>query len=730
MHPPSITTVKQFPLWMLFIAGLAGGHHLRAATPEEAELALSYGDHDFVTIATGVAQPLSTAPAVATVITADDIRRMGALDLNQVLATVPGLHVGLSSYRFSPVYSFRGIHTDKNPQVLVLVNGTPITQALVGDRGANFNLPVESIRRIEVIRGPGSAVYGADAYAGVIDITTKTAADYDGIETGVRGGSFDTAAAWGMYGGRINGIDVALSIEASTTDGDSGRRVGSDAQTVFDQVFNTTASRAPGSFSTGVDRIDTRIDIGTRDWFVRFWNWRQTDLGVGPGLSQVLDPSGQGDVDNYLVETGLRERPLTEHWTAEARVSYMDINTRSRQTLFPAGSVLPIGADGNINPLAPVGPVPPAGGVGFPDGLIGNPEVYERHARLDLVTYYSGMRNHAWRIGAGIYHAELEPKETKNFGPGVIDGTVSPIDGTLTSVTGTPYVFITDESRTVKYVSIQDQWGLAPDWRLTAGVRYDHYSDFGATVNPRLALVWNTRQNLTTKFLYGRAFRAPSFAELFTINNPVVLGNPNLDPETIDTFELAFDYQPTFDTRIGLSVFKYNARDLIRFVPDSNSLTATAANTAGQKGHGFELELDSRLTSVLDLRTYYAYQRSTDRETDAQAAFSPEHQAYVQLRWRPANLWEVSTQVKWVGERVREPGDPRDPLEGYALLDGALTRTGARGQWSLQLSLLNLLDTDAREPSPMEPGIPGGALIPDDYPLAGRAAFLTGRLAF
>lgn len=725
MTPPSVTPIKYYCLCLLVVAGLASGQAVEAAMPEEAELALSYGGHDFVTIATGVAQPLSTAPAVATVITADDIRRMGALDLNQVLATVPGLHVSVSSLRFTPVYSFRGIHTDKNPQVLVLVNGTPVTQAFLGDRGVNFNLPAESIRRIEVIRGPGSAVYGADAYAGVIDITTKATADYDGVQTGVRGGPFDTAAAWGMYGGRVNGIDVALSIETSTSDGDLGRRVDSDAQTIFDQAFGTSASRAPGAVSTGVDRVDTRLDLGTSDWFARLWNWRQMDLGVGPGLTQALDPDGYAEVDNYLFEMGLRERPLTEHWTAEVRVSYMDINSRSRQSLFPAGTALPIGADGNINPVTPTGVV------SFPDGLFGNPEVYEQHTRLDLVTHYSGMRNHAWRIGAGIYYAELTPEETKNFGPGVIDGTVSPIDGTLTSVTGTPYVFITDEERTVKYVSLQDQWGFAPDWNLTAGVRYDHYSDFGGTVNPRLALVWNTRQNLTTKFLYGRAFRAPSFAELFTINNPVGLGNSDdVDPETIDTFEVAFDYQPTFDTRIGLSVFKYNARDLIRFVPDSNGLTATAANTAGQKGHGFELELDSRLTPTLDLRSYYAYQRSTDRATDTQAAFSPEHQAYAQLRWRPADLWEVSTQIKWVGERVREPGDPRDPLDGYAMLDGALTRTDARGRWSLQLSLLNVLDTDAREPSPMEPGVPGGALIPGDYPLAGRAVFLTGRLAF
>lgn len=704
---------------LLIVSGNAHG-----TTPDEAELALSYGSHDFVSIATGVSQPLSAAPAAATVITADDIRRMGAIDLNQVLETVPGLHVGLSSLRFSPVYSIRGIHTERNPHVLVLINGTPITQAFQGDRGVNFNLPVESIRRIEIIRGPGSAVYGADAFAGVIDVITKNGADYQGVETGIRAGSFDTAAGWGMYGDRINGIDISLSIEASTTDGDSGRTTSSDAQSVFDQFFGTTASRTPGSFSTGAERVDTRIELSTQNWFARFWNWRHTDLGVGPGLTLALDPSGSADVDNYLLESGLHEQRIAEHWAAEARISYMDINTESRQTLFPAGTVLPIGNDGNINFLTPVQPVT------FTDGLIGNPEVYERHLRFDAVTMYRGLRDHAWRIGTGLYYSKLSTKETKNFGPGVIDGTVTPIDGTLTSVTGTPFSFMPDESRTVQYLSLQDQWSFAADWDLTAGIRYDHYSDFGSTVNPRLALVWNTRQDLTTKFLYGRAFRAPSFSELFTVNNPVGLGNSNLGPEKINTYELAFDYHPTFDTRIGASLFKYKIEDLIRFVPDSSGASATAMNTSGQDGHGIELELDSKLSDTLDLRANYAFQNSTDLGTNTQAAFSPEHQAYTQLRWRPVDLWELSTQVKWIGERLREPGDPRDPLKGYTQVNAAVTRTATSDAWSIQLSALNLFDTVAREPSPADPSVPGGSFIPGDYPLAGRAWYLTGRLAF
>lgn len=695
-----------------------------AASPEEAELSLSYGDSDFVSIATGVAEPLSTAPAVASVITADDIRRMGAIDLNQVLETVPGLHVGLSSYRFSPVYSIRGIHTDKNPQVLVLVNGTPITQSFGGDRGIGFNMPAESIRRIEVIRGPGSAVYGADAFAGVIDITTKNGTDYTGVETGVRGGSFDTGAAWGMYGTRMDDIDVSLSVEGSTTDGDDGRTTATDAQTVFDAVFGTSASRAPGAFSTEEKRIDTRLDLSSQGWFARFWNVRQDDLGVGPGLTQALDPTGQAEVDNYLIETGLRNQSLGEHWTGEMRLSYMDVNTQSRQTLFPAGTVLPIDDDGNINPVDPVDAIL------FTDGVIGNPEVYEEHIRLDGVALYRGIRDHTWRFGTGVYYSSLSTEESKNYGPGVIDGTVNPIDGTLTSVTDTPYTFMDDESRTVRYVSVQDQWSFASDWELTAGVRYDRYSDFGGTVNPRLALVWDTRQNLTTKLLYGRAFRAPSFAELFTINNPVVLGNPNLQPETINTYELAFDYRPDFATRIGASVFKYKIEDLIRFVPNSTRTSATAENTDGQDGEGIELELDRELTADLDLRAHYAYQNSTDLGSDTQAAFSPQHQAFAQLRWRPLNLWEMSAQAVWIGERARESGDPRAPLDGYTTVNGALTRSAVSGHWSAQLAVTNLFDKDAREPSPAEPTVPSGSLIPGDYPLAGRAVYLTGRMAF
>src|SRR6185295_7734134 len=99
---------------------------------------------------------------------------------------------------YVPQFLVRGIGGGlTNPQVLMLRNGLPMTQAYNGDRGNPWGgLPLENVARIEVIRGPGSALYGANAFAGVINIITKTAAQIDGTQAGGRAGSFRTRDAW------------------------------------------------------------------------------------------------------------------------------------------------------------------------------------------------------------------------------------------------------------------------------------------------------------------------------------------------------------------------------------------------------------------------------------------------------------------------------------------------------------------------------------------------------
>ena len=679
-------------------------------SPMLQEMRDFYGDEAFITIATGSRKPIYKAPAVATVITAAEIKAMGARNLDEVLETVAGLHVVPSTQgRLDSIYSIRGIHTSFNPQVLVLMNGIPFPH-FSGGRPFHFRLPVNAIARVEVIRGPGSAVYGADAFGGVINIITKDASDIQGTEIGGRAGSFDTQDLWLQHGKRYGEWDFAYSLEWQKSAGDRDRRIAADQQTIIDNRFNTNASLAPGALSTRYDVLDTHLNLSRDNWQLRYWLWRQQDAGLGAGSALALDPVGEESLTQHLVDLTYSTADLVADWDFRLNAHYLHRDSESRFVAFPPGAILPIGSDGNLSFSET------ANSVLFTEGMIGKPVGEEDGGGIDFAAVYTGMTDHRWRIGAGVksFRFKLE-KEEKNFGPGVIDGTRPVVDGTLTNITNTEFVFLRDASRTVWYLSLQDEWQFVPNWELTAGVRYDHYSDFGDTVNPRLALVWATRHDLTAKILYGRAFRAPSFSEQFSINNPVGLGNPDLDPETIDTLELSFDYRPTFDLQTNLSVFAYRARDLIEFVADPGGTTRTAQNARDQDGYGFELEMDWRALDTLRLQGYYAWQRSKDVETKQRIADAPGQMVYLAAKWEFLPEWEICPQYRWIGSRKRAISDPRGVIDNYSLVDVIIRKNRIFGLFDTAFAVRNIFDEDAREPS--------SSVIAGDYPLEGRQAW-------
>jgi outer membrane receptor protein involved in Fe transport len=716
-----MSTIIRIVFWLLMLHAVDVLAQNLAREDEEALLQL-YGDEEMISIATGGRRPVARAPAVATVITAEDIKAMGATDLDEVLETVPGLHVARSPSGYNPIYTFRGIFSDFNAQVLALINGIPITNLFLGDRSQIWGgMPVEAIARIEVIRGPGSALYGADAFAGVINIITKTKQEIEGTEIGVRVGSFNTYDGWALHGGTWGGFDVAAILEYHDTDG-PGEIIDADAQTAFDRIFGTSASLAPGPVNLQRENFDARLDIARGDWRLRAGLQRRRDWGNGAGVAQALDPNNRFASDRWNVDLTYHNPEFADDWDVTAQLSYFDTSQELERDLrlFPPGTRLPIGSDGNINLVNPLGLV------SFPQGFIGNPEVFERHARFNMSAFYKGFERHILYAGAGFNYDNLyKTRETKNFGPGVIDGTVSPIGGALTDVSDTPFVFLRERDRKNYYLFLQDEWRFANDWELTAGVRYDYYSDFGDTINPRFALVWQTRYELTTKLLYGRAFRAPSFAELGNINNPVVLGNPNLDPETIQTLELAFDYRPVDRLRLGLNLFGYQWDDIIRFVFDPETTTRTAQNTGEQIGYGLELEADWQPTRSFRLLGNYSYQRSIDEATDEDAGNAPHHQVYLRADWEFLPDWHFNPQLNWIIDRDRVAGDNRPDIDDYSLVDLTVRRKNIKDHWEIAFAVRNLFDSDAREPSPAMP-----VLIPDDLPLAGRSFFGEIRFRF
>lgn len=670
-----------------------------AAATDEEELLRAYGGEDMISLATGGRQALNRAPSIATVITADDIRAMGATDLDQALAAVPGLHVSYSPLGYNPVYVMRGVVSDFNPQMLVLVNGIPVTNGYLGNRGQGWGgMAVNNITRIEVIRGPGSALYGADAFAGTINIVTKTAADIRGTQIGARAGAFNSREAWLQHGGRWGGFDAALSLEWRATDGQR-RTIDADAQSFYDTQFSTRASLAPGPVNVPRDAVEARLDLSRNDWRLRLGYQGRRDIGTGAGTAQALDPRGRGDSDRINADVTYDKQGFSDHWDVTAQLSYFDVATKYDLTLFPSGA---------FNNL-------------YPAGMTGNPDVYERHARLSAAGVYTGIARHRIRLGAGFNNGELyKVRESKNY-----DANLLPLSGAqLIDVSNDPnLVFIRPHSRQVLHVLAQDEWSFARDWSLTGGLRYDHYSDFGSTTNPRLALVWQARYNLTTKLLYGRAFRAPAFAELYNINNPVALGNPNLKPETIDTLELAFDYQATGDVTTRFNVFRYVMRDMIRFAgtPPPGGGSKTAQNSGGQDGYGLEWELRWNVNRTLDVKGNYAWQHSTDALTERTAAGAPRQQLYAQADWRFLPGWQWNAQVKRIMDRARAPDDGRPAVPDYTTVNMTLRRADVWRDLDVALLAHNLLNADAREPSPA-PGF-----IRYDLPLPGRSVYLEFR---
>ena len=691
-----------------------------AAHADDPILLMLSGDEQLVSIATGSPRPVSKAPSVATVITADDIKATGATTLSEILETVPGVHVSRNGFLWQPLYSIRGILTANNPEVLVLINGIPITSGFYGDRGRMIvDLPLESVSRIEVIRGPGSALYGAEAVSGVINIVTKTAGEIDGTESGLRAGSFETYDAWVQHGGRWSEVNVAGYLHLGSTEG-YRRTIAADAQTALDRTFGTHASLAPGPLNVGRDSIDARLDLSGDKWRFRVGYIDRNHAQTGTGVADALDPLTEGHGTYTSADLTWHDARFTENWSVTAQASYYDIAEENTDvTLFPAGSALPLALPG---------------GTGSSIGMVGRPQHWERQERLSISGLYGGFEKHKLRLGAGYNFDDLyKVTETKNFtymnvpGIGYVPVCVDLACSMVTATQANGLLFLAPHSRNLLYAYAQDEWSLAPDWTLTAGVRRDDYSDFGGTTNPRVALVWDTAYNLTTKLMVGRAFRAPSFVELYDINNPAALGNAALKPEAIDTTELAFAWQARPGLRTGLSMFHYRMRDVIRLTANADPTTGSTFRNAGaQTGNGFELEFTWDAATDVKLSGNYAYQRSIDETTHQDAGLAPHNRVYLRADWAFAAGWTISGQVNRVADRKRQAGDTRAPIADYTTTDLTLRTTKLHKDVELAFSVRNLFNVDAREPTAAAAAIN----LPYDLPLPRRSFFaeLTYRL--
>lgn len=647
-----------------------------------------YGDEQTVGIATGYARPLAESPSVVSVITADDIKKMGAVSIEEVLETVPGFHIS-SANGFVPAYVVRGIFSPLSSHVLVMQDGIPVNDPVNSGKLFTYTHLTQNISRIEIIRGPGSALYGADAFAGVINIITKRGEEIGGGEVGGLAGSFNTFGGWLLLGKTFEDIDVAFSAQGKTTHGQR-ETVQADAQTRLDQFFNTQASLAPGPINVARDNIDLGLSMRYKDNVKLHLRYQDSETSNGVGTTLALDP--EGNVRHQSWVTGLDLTQRFGQFEHQFRLNYFYYQANTLNHHFPAGAFAGV----------------------FSDPVTSKINYRSHNIDVTFKTLFDGFKQHRVYVGFGYKYAIVNDiNESRNFL--IMPNNLIVPTGSLqsTDILGVEALADTTD-RHILFGLVQDEWRFANDWTLTTGVRLDHYSDFGATVNPRASLVWQVNPSLSTKLMYGRAFRAPSFIELNSNQGLQVQGNPNLNPETVDTVELSVTKKWKYNFSTGANVFWYSSHDLIS---ETNTTLRTFENSAGAEGYGFELINQYHFNEQLAFDLNYTFLQLNPKSdsTDSFIIAAPQHDIFAQINWQFLKGWHVNVRSDWILGRQRASTDLRTPLDDYVMVGLALRRDNLLDGLGLTFKVDNVLDVKASHPSI------NGQGIPFDYPIAGIA---------
>lgn len=647
-----------------------------------------------VSISTTTRQPLAKAPSVVSVITAEDIKATGAMNVTDILQSIPGIYVRANLFAFRPQVTFRGA---SSTHTLLMVDGEPIRD-LVWSSGIYWKgLPTSMVDRIEIIRGPGSALFGSDASAGVINIITKAAVGVNRNEAGARAGSFRTGEGWAQYGGNWGGVDVAMTAQLGTTAGHAPR-IPSDGQTAMDARTGSRISLAPGNADYGYDTQDVRFSAAIENWRLLAGYTHHGDLAVGLTGAGVLDPNTRGTDSRSDLALLYNNEAAADHWGIAGEVRYYELDYSSGNGYYerPAGYVNSRQYSGAANGA-------------YPLGWINRNNAAQRGYSAEASGLFTGLKTHAIKIGAGYKLDDLYyVQQLVNFGTGP-NGAQLPAGGPLVDISGSPYA-APARARRIRYAFVQDVWTIANDWELTAGARYDHYSDFGGAVDPRVALVWQTADQLVTKLMYGRAFRAPSYLELYTFT-AASLPNPELKPERSDTWDLQFSYSVSRDLKLGIDFYRFAQSNLIAVDPANNY---RFANMGDNMAHGVEFEAQWQATPTLRI----AANASSRRETLLYNSV-PKQKSYLRADWAFMPKWNWDIEADHVGKRR---GSLTRPVDAYTVVDSTWRYAYSR-EWEFAFSVRNLFNADAYEYSSSIPA-------PYNLPLPKRNAYAEARYRF
>ncbi len=517
------------------------------------------------------------APASVTIVTSEDIQRFGYDTLAEVLGSVRGFYV--SNDRNYTYVGVRGFSrpTDFNNRILLLIDGHTVNENFYGTAllGSEFGLDLAAVEHIEIVRGPGSALYGTGAMLGVINVVLKK---------GGAAGTGSAAVGVGSYG-RSNAY---LSAGTETKSGFDlfAAAFGSDVKGQNLYYPDYASDPATHGVARGLD--------GDRSYgFVASASYQGFHLlGLTTSREKAIPTGSYGVVFGQQgAKTTDKQQFLDVSYDADLGPN-LAVKTRAFAEFY--------GYKGQY----------PYDQMQF-DGTDDN--------------WYGGEAQLKWdprpdnRVVAGIEYRRDTRADYRNF-------------------TATQTYFRGNFPSNVVSAYVQDEYQITEDLALFAGLRHDRYSTGFSSTNPRGALVYFASPRATVKLLYGQAFRAPNGYELH-YEDPLsgAEGNPNLKPERIETAEAVWEQRLGPSLFGTVSLYQSRFRDLIEQTTDPTTSLLQFQNMESATARGVELELKARLAGGLDAYGSYCFQRAKNSRSGATLTNSPEHIAKLgvshPLRW-------------------------------------------------------------------------------------------------
>jgi outer membrane receptor protein involved in Fe transport len=624
---------------------------------------------------------MSEAAGVVSVLSGDEIRNMGATNLVEALRAVPGVDVVTDSLG-RPRVCFRDVASGTtgggSENVLILMNGQRIDDPLFGGATLmNPALPVANIKRIEILRGAGSALFGSGAVSGVVDIITFDPEDFSGIEASVEAGSFGTQRYGLKVGSQAGSVQTFGYIQFEDV---NGARVGlpADSRTPFHD------SLTPARTLDGIRGIESNYTATWRDLEAHF---RVSNVR-NDGFIGLVDALGDKNNLAYRQLQGdLNYGRALQQGTLRLTLSFLQNRYRELLQPLPPGFVATF--VGGFNAV-------------FPAGVFAEENANSRRYGAEAVWERPlGAHQLVGGLGLGRESAfDFDVKSSYDFSTRKAFEVPKPLDVGPSA------------GRTLFSAFLQDSWSPTSRVALTGGLRFDRIGDATSQVSPRAVVVFSLPQQTKLKLLYGRAFRAPTFAERDAAF-PVLDANATLDPMHVDTLEAALSLRRQH-LRLGAAVYATFLRDAIATQGAfSTTRSRAVVNLPGTDIRGLELEGRRTFGVGGSLFANYAYQHAELRSSGGPLPGAPNHLGNLGATFALGEHFRATPYLSFRSSRPRAAGDTRAATAGYGLASVAIQAVNVKKTLSFSLSAQNIFDKRYFDPSPAL-GVPG------DYPRPGR----------